>query len=350
MAIMQSLIKKEALHIVRDKRTLLVVLVMPIVLLILFGYAISMEVNNVRVAVVTGKHNDLTRNAIERIRVNQYTTFAGEIPHSEIDRTLRSGKADIVAVMVSGNGRLRVQIVADASNTVTAKTASAYVEGIIAGSGGNFAPVLRTLYNPQLKSSYNFVPGILGMIFILICAIMTSVSIVSEKETGTMNLLLVSPVRPGVVILGKLIPYFLLSCILLALMLALSYALLDLPYYGNILNITGVTVIYIILALSIGLLVSSILKTQLAALIVSAMMFMIPVITLSGMIFPIDNMPEVLQWLSCIVPARWYISAMRKLMIQGLPLRLVMTDTAILGGYMLTILALAISKFRSSTR
>ena len=347
---MQSLIKKEALHIVRDKRTLLVVLVMPIVLLILFGYAISMEVNNVRVAVVTGKHNDLTRNAIERIRVNQYTTFAGEIPHSEIDRTLRSGKADIVAVMVSGNGRLRVQIVADASNTVTAKTASAYVEGIIAGSGVNYAPVLRTLYNPQLKSSYNFVPGILGMIFILICAIMTSVSIVSEKETGTMNLLLVSPVRPGVVILGKLIPYFLLSCILLALMLALSYALLDLPYYSNILNITGVTVIYIILALSIGLLVSSIVKTQLAALIVSAMMFMIPVITLSGMIFPIDNMPEVLQWLSCIVPARWYISAMRKLMIQGLPLRPVMTDTAILGGYMLTILALAISKFRSSTR
>lgn len=350
MAIMQSLIKKEALHIVRDKRTLLVVLVMPIVLLILFGYAISMEVNNVRVAVVTGKHNDLTRNAIERIRVNQYTTFAGEIPHSEIDRTLRSGKADIVAVMVSGNGRLRVQIVADASNTVTAKTASAYVEGIIAGSGVNYAPVLRTLYNPQLKSSYNFVPGILGMIFILICAIMTSVSIVSEKETGTMNLLLVSPVRPGVVILGKLVPYFLLCCILLALMLALSYALLDLPYYGNILNITGVTVIYIILALSIGLLVSSIVKTQLAALIVSAMMFMIPVITLSGMIFPIDNMPEVLQWVSCIVPARWYISAMRKLMIQGLPLRLVMTDTAILGGYMLTILALAISKFRSSTR
>lgn len=350
MAIMQSLIKKEALHIVRDKRTLLVVLVMPIVLLILFGYAISMEVNNVRVAVVTGKHNDLTRNAIERLRVNQYTTFAGEIPHSEIDRTLRSGKADIVAVMVSENGRLRVQIVADASNTVTAKTASAYVEGIMTGSGGSFAPGLRTLYNPQLKSSYNFVPGILGMIFILICAIMTSVSIVSEKETGTMNLLLVSPVRPGVVILGKLIPYFLLCCILLALMLALSYALLDLPYYGNILNITGVTVIYIILALSIGLLVSSIVKTQLAALIVSAMMFMIPVITLSGMIFPIDNMPEVLQWLSCIVPARWYISAMRKLMIQGLPLHLVMTDTAILGGYMLTILALAISKFRSSTR
>lgn len=350
MAIMQSLIKKEALHIMRDRRTLLVVLVMPIVLLILFGFAISMEVNNVKVAVVTGTHDDLTRNAIERLKVNPYTTFTALISHSEIDRTLRSGKADIVAVMVSDNGRLRVQIVADASNTVNAKTAAAYVEGIISGGNRSYSPVIRTLYNPQLKSSYNFVPGILGMIFILICAIMTSVSIVSEKETGTMNLLLVSPVRPGVVIIGKLIPYFLLSCILLALMLAISYAFLDLPYYGNIVNIVAVSVIYIVLALSIGLLVSSIVTTQLAALIVSAMMFMIPVITLSGMIFPIDNMPEPLQWFSCIVPARWYISAMRKLMIQGLPLRLVLTETAILAGSTLAILALAIRKFHASTR
>lgn len=350
MAIMQSLIKKEALHILRDRRTLLVVLVMPIVLLILFGFAISMEVNNVKVAAVAGYHDDLTRNAIERLKANPYTTFVGMIPHEDIDRTLRSGKADIVTVLVSEGDRLRVQIVTDASNTVSAKTAAGYVEGIISGGSGNFMPVIRTLYNPQLKSSYNFVPGILGMIFILICAIMTSVSIVSEKETGTMNLLLVSPVKPSVVILGKLIPYFLLSCILLALMLTFSYALLDLPYYGNIINIVTVTLIYIILALSIGLLVSSVVRTQLAALIVSAIMFMIPVVTLSGMIFPIDNMPAPLQWLSCIVPARWYISAMRKLMIQGLPLRLVMSETVILIGYTLAILVLAVRKFHDSTR
>lgn len=350
MAILKSLIKKETLHIIRDNRTLLVVLVMPVVLLVLFGFAISTEVNNVRVAAVIGNHDDLTRDAIERITVNSYTTFVGIIPHGEIDRTLRAGTVDVVAVLKTEKGRLNTQIVTDASNTVSAKAAATYVEGIISGTASGTLFITRTLFNPQLKSSYNFVPGILGMIFILICAIMTSVSIVSEKESGTMNLLLVSPVRPGIVILGKLVPYFILSCVLLLIMLAISYALLDLPYHGNLLSIITVTFIYIILALSVGLLVSSIVQTQLAALIVSAMMFMIPVIMLSGMIFPIDNMPMPLQWVSCVVPARWYISAMRKLMIQGLPLNLVLTEIGILSAMTAAILALAIKKFQTSAK
>ena len=350
MAILKSLIKKETLHIVRDNRTLLVVLVMPVVLLVLFGFAISTEVNNVRVAAVIGNHDDLTRDAIERIAVNPYTTFAGIIPHGEIDKTLRTGTADVVAVLKTENGILTAQIVADASNTVSVKAATTYVEGIIFGADANSSFIIRTLFNPQLKSSYNFVPGILGMIFILICAIMTSVSIVSEKECGTMNLMLVSPVKPGIVILGKLVPYFILSCILLLIMLAISYEFLDLPCHGNLLSIITITFIYIILALSVGLLVSSIVQTQLAALIVSAIMFMIPVIMLSGMIFPIDNMPLPLQWISCVVPARWYISAMRKLMIQGLSLSLVLTELGILSAMTTVILALAIKKFQTSAK
>lgn len=352
MAILQSLIKKEALHILRDRRTLLVVLFMPVVLLVLFGFAISTEVNDVKVAVVAEEHNDLTRDAIERISVNPYTTFVGMTAYDDIDRTLRCGKADVVAVLRRDNGLLRTHIVADASNTVNAKSASAYVEGIISGSKGLQSSlfVMRTLYNPQLKSSYNFVPGILGMIFILICAIMTSVSIVSEKESGTMNLLLVSPVKPGVVVFGKLVPYFVVSCVLLMLMLAISYAFLDLPYYGNLFNIVSVTLIYIVMALSVGLLVSTIVSSQLAALIVSAILFMIPVIMLSGMIFPIDNMPEVLQWLSCVVPARWYIAAMRKLMIQGVPFSLVLDEVGILAGMTALILVVAIRKFQASTK
>lgn len=335
---------------VRDRRTLLIVLIMPIVLLALFGFAISTEVNDVKVAVATDTHNDLTRTATERIRANSYTTFIGTIAHKDIDATLQRGEADIVAVLKTDNGKLNVQIVADASNTVNAKAASTYVEGIITGNAHQTMIVIRTLYNPQLKSAYNFVPGILGMIFILICAIMTSVSIVSEKETGTMNLLLISPIKPGVVVFGKLIPYFVLSCLLLALMLTISYSLLGLPYYGNIVNIVAVTLLYIVLALSVGLLVSSVVKTQLAALVVSAMVFMIPVVMLSGMIFPIDNMPRLLQWLSCIVPARWYIAAMRKLMIQGLPLHLVAQEIAILAGMTVVLLSLAIKKFHDSTK
>lgn len=187
------------------------------------------------------------------------------------------------------------------------------------------------------------------MIFILICAIMTSVSIVGEKERGTMDLLLVSPVRPLTVIIGKLVPYFLLSCILLALMLTLSYTVLGIPF-GNIFNIILVSLVYIVLALAVGLLISTMVRTQLAALIASAMIFMIPVIMLSGMIFPIDNMPDILQWLSCVVPARWYISAMRCLMIQQQALSGVWLEMTVLVGMTLVILVLAVRKFYLSTK
>lgn len=350
MNIITSLIRKETMHILRDKRTLLVVLVMPLVLLILFGYAIATEVNNVNVAAVIGNHDDLTRDAVEKLSHNSYISFKGLIAHSEIDHTLRSGKADVVAVIKSDGGALQTQVVADAANTIIAKAAASYIIGIISPTSSESAVIIHTLYNPQLKSSYNFVPGILGMIFILICAIMTSVSIVSEKESGTMNLLLVSPVRPGIVIFGKLVPYFMLSCLLLAMMLGISYGLLDLPATGNIMRIIFISLIYIVMALSVGLLISTMVKTQLAALIVSAIMFMVPVIMLSGMIFPIDNMPEVLQWLSCAIPARWYISAMRKLMIQGLSLHAIMTELIILTSMTIGFLALAIRKFYLSTK
>ena len=187
----------------------------------------------------------------------------------------------------------------------------------------------------------------MGMIFILICAIMTSVSIVSEKETGTMDLLLVSPVRPRAVILGKLIPYFLLSCVILAVMLTIAYTVLGLPVSSSIADVILLSLVYIVLSLSVGLLVSAIASTRLTALIVSAVVFMLPVIMLSGMIFPIDNMPEVLQWLSCVIPARWYTAAMRKLMIQELGLEYVVEELIILLSMTGVILLVALKKFNT---
>ncbi|MDE6367074.1 MAG: ABC transporter permease, partial [Muribaculaceae bacterium] len=232
---------------------------------------------------------------------------------------------------------------------VIARSAAAYVSSVVTetASPQPLAVTVHTLYNPSLRSAYNFVPGILGMIFILVCAIMTSVSIVSEKESGSMDMLLVSPARPGLIILGKLIPYFILSCVLLALMLAISYIVLGLPFSAESLGSIILSLIYIVLSLSIGLLVSTLVATQLSALIVSAMLFMIPVIMLSGMIFPIDNMPQPLQWISTIVPARWYIEAMRRVMIQQLPLAAVWRELAMLGAMTLVLLSLAITKFRS---
>ena len=187
----------------------------------------------------------------------------------------------------------------------------------------------------------------MGMIFILICAIMTSVSIVSEKETGTMDLLLVSPVRPGTIIFGKLVPYFLLSCVLLCVMLLLAYTVLGLPVSYTIVSVVVVSMLYVVLSLSIGLLVSTIVSNQVSALIVSAVLFMLPVIMLSGMIFPIDNMPTFFRWMSCVIPARWYIEAMRKLMIQQLDFQYILQEFFILLGMTGLLLVLSIKKFNA---
>lgn len=345
MTIFASMIKKETLHLLRDFRTMTVVLIMPLVLLLLFGFAISTEVNDVRVVAVAHQHTDGTRLLTERLRANPDFTFLGMVPPGAVEPMLRRGEADAAVIMDCRDGRLCHQIIVDASNTNMAQTAAAYLSSAVSDEAS--APVItNTLYNPQLKSAYNFVPGIMGMIFILICAMMTSVSIVSEKETGTMDLMLVSPVRPHVIILGKIVPYFVLSCIILSLMLLLSYTVLGLPS-ANAVNVVWVTILYIVLALGFGLLVSTVVSTQVTALIVSGVLLMIPVLMLSGMIFPVDNMPAALQWLSCVIPARWYISAMRALMIQQLPVSAVATEVGVLAGMTVAVLALAIRNFRT---
>lgn len=346
MSVFQSLVKKEALHLLRDFRTIIVVLVMPVVLLLLFGFAISTEVNNVRVATVVEQHTDQTKQIIDRFRTNPYFTFEGVVAYSDVEDLLREGKVDAAVVFRTRDGKLEHQVIVDASNTIMAQTATAYLESVIS-PGADTPIVTSTLYNPRLKSAYNFVPGIMGMIFILICAMMTSVSIVREKETGTMDLLLVSPVRPWTIVFGKLVPYFLLSCVILAFTLVLSYTVLGIPFSFRLFDVIWVTILYVTLALALGLLISTIASTQVAALLISGVMFMIPVILLSGMIFPVENMPLVLQWISCVIPARWYISAMRVLMIQRLPVGYVLTEVLVLAGMTLLVLALAIKKFNA---
>lgn len=348
MGIYSSLVKKEAIHIVRDRRTMLITLLMPLVLLLLFGFAISTEVNNIRLVAVVSDHNDQTRDLLERFVVNDYFEYQGEAASSDVDRLLRTGATDAALYIRTDGGTLRTQIVADASNTTSAQAMTAYIQGVVGGQAAHTPGVTRTLYNPQMKSAYNFVPGIMGMIFILICAIMTSVSIVREKENGTMNLLLVSPVRPHTIILGKLTPYFVLSCLILAVMLLISYTVLGLPLSGSIVSVILLSLLYITLSLSFGLLVSTIADSQITALIASAVMLMLPVIMLSGMIFPIDNMPQILQYVSGIIPARWYIAAMRKLMIQQLDWSYISGEAAILAAMTAAMLTLSILKFRSS--
>lgn len=339
-------IKKETLHILRDSRTMTIVLFIPVILMILFGFAISTEVNNVNVMAVTPVHNDYTRDVLARVGENPYMTFKGCIPPDEIDTQLRRSKVDVVIVFGNDTSSPAIELIMDASKTNTVQAAASYLQSIVTTGTHTSIPILiHTLYNPQMKSAYNFVPGIMGMLFILICAMMTSVSIVREKETGTMEILLVSPIRPMRIILTKLIPYFVLSCIVLATILLIAYGLLELPLSVTVINVIGVSLLYIILSLALGLLISTMTRRQVVALLVSAMLFMLPVIMLSGMLFPVENMPLVLQGISCIVPARWYIDAMRKLMIEQLPISGVLDDVMILALMTVVIIAVAIRKF-----
>lgn len=353
-----SLIKKESTHILRDKRTMLIVMLIPVVLMVLFGFAISTEVNNINIAIVAPERTDGVNDAVQRLDNNDYFTFKGYISPDEIDYYLRSGKANAVIVFATDYDRRAllakqgyetkpiIQLILDASNVNTAGTASAYIQNILLGSDAPQAMFeTRMLFNPQMKSAYNFVPGIMGLIFILVCAMMTSVSIVREKEVGTMEVLLVSPVRPAKIIFAKMIPYFAISCIVLILILLLARYLLDVPMTGGVWGIFSLSLLYLALSLSLGLLVSTIARTQVAALLISAMVMMMPILMLSGMLFPIENLPTFFKVVSNIVPARWYIDAVRKMMIQGLPLTAVWENCAILLGMTVAILGVSLKKF-----
>lgn len=354
-----SFVKKEALHILRDSRTMLIVLGMPVVQMLLFGFAISTEIRNIDFAVVAPHPTEAVRRAVETVGANEYFTFKGYVTQPEIDRTLRAGDADVVVVFAAdfdrqmlaaahgGPAQSAVQLIFDASNPNTASAGMGYLQQILLSDGQTSAPMpeMRLLYNPQMKSAYNFVPGIMGLIFILICAIMTSVSIVREKETGTMEVLLVSPVRPVWIVFAKMIPYFLLSCFNLVTILLLARYVLDVPMSGSLAGLVGLSLLYLVLALALGLFISTISDKQSTALIISGMLMLLPIIMLSGMAFPVENMPGILRGISCIIPARWYIEAVRKLMIEGLPFGAVLKEFSILLVMTAALVVVALKKF-----
>ena len=350
-------VKKETLQILRDYRTMLIVIMMPAVQIILFGFALSTEVNNVDVAIYAPQRGNTARNIADRVSANPYMNFKG------YDKKMRNGNIDIAIAIDNGIDKVEagtspqktvIQIFADASNPVAANTASGYVMSIINEEINTQEMPIKTetrmLYNPQLQSSYIFVPGILGFIILIICAMITSISIVREKETGTIEMLLVSPVRPIVVIVAKLVPYFVLSCVNLATILILAKYLLGVPMHGSVLLICAISLLYIVMSLAFGILVSTISKNQIMAILICAVVMIIPVIMLSGLIFPIENIPMALQYLSCIVPARWYIEAMRKLMIEGQPFAAIIWQTAILAAMTVAFLILAIRNLNKTMR
>lgn len=340
-----SFVIKETRHILRDRRTMLILFGMPIVLMLLFGFAITTDIKNVRTVIVTSEMTPQTQQTVDRLSQSEYFTISATVATpQEAERLIRNQKADLAIVFSAGGN---AQLIVDGSDPNMAQQWTAYAQQTMAGANPSRSTIHTSLlYNPQMRSSYNFVPAIMGMLLMLVCAMMTSISIVKEKERGTMEVLLVSPVRPLMIIVAKAIPYLLLAFVVLIIILIMASTVLDVPLAGSLFWIIVVSIIYILLALSLGLLISSVAETQLVALLLSAMVLLMPVVMLSGMLFPVESMPVILQWLSAIVPPRYYIDAMRKLMIMGVGIDAVLKEVLILSGMTIFLLAVALKKFK----
>lgn len=343
-----SFVRKEARHILRDKRTMLILFGMPVVMMLLFGFAITTDVKNVRTVIVNSQMDLQTQSAAERLSQSEYFTITQTVATpQEAERLIRNQKADLAVVFGNdfASKHTGIQFIVDGADPNMAQQWTNYASNVIANRQGG-AVNSRLLYNPQMRSAYNFVPAILGMLLMLVCAMMTSVSIVREKERGTMEVLLVSPVRPLMIIVAKVVPYLVLAFVILTTILLMARYVLDVPLAGSIVWIYVVSTIYIILALSLGLLISNIATTQLMALLLSAMVLLVPIVMLSGMMFPVESMPEILQWIAAVVPPRYYILAMRKLMIMGVDVSNVVSEMAVLVSMALFFLVVALKKFK----
>ncbi len=359
-----AFVRKEFHHIFRDTTSMAIMLLLPIIMLILFGFAMTTEVKHTKVAIVDASNDPLTQRIIERIQTSAYFEVTEVLHHpGDLERHMRKGDVQLIVSFSESfqerfnhSGNAQVALIADGTDPNSAKTRVAYATSIIracqlefAGTTGllpGIQPTVRLLYNPQMKGAYNFVPGVMGMILMLICAMMTSISIAREKEFGTMEILLVSPMKPLHMILAKTIPYLVISLVNLISCLLLSVFLLGVPIAGNLLLLVGFSLIYIFVNLALGLLISSLVKTQLVALLVSGMVLMIPVIFLSGMLFTIDNMPFFFQWASHLLPAKWYIIGVKNIMIKGLGIADILPELSILVGMAVVFITASLKSFK----
>lgn len=358
-----SFVRKEFYHIFRDRRTMLILLGMPVVQIILFGFAITTEVKNMKVSVLDYSKDVSTRQIIDKLNAGEYFNINQLLcSNDKIEESFRKSNSDLTIVFEANfdsnlrhTGKAKIQLIADATDPNNATILTSYAANIISDYQRNLMaqqqtpiqiiPQIKLLYNPGMQSAYNFVPGVMGLILMLICAMMTSISIVREKEMGTMEVLLVSPVRPLWMIIAKMVPYFVLSCVNLTTILLLSVYVLHVPVAGSIFSLALLSWIFIIVSLLLGLLVSTIARIQVEAMLFSGMVLMMPTVLLSGMIFPIENMPIPLQIVSHIIPAKWYIIGVKRIMIEGLSISYARIEIGILIGMAIILMTVSLKKF-----
>jgi len=359
-----TFIRKEFLHVFRDRKTLMMLFGLPIVQITLFGFALTNEVKNARIVVMDYSKDNVTKKLTDKIEASRYFEVEKSLKtHDEIEAAFKTGKIKLAVIFpenFSDNlqhlNKAQIQIIADASDINTATTLTNYISAIVADYQRDMmsnspvplsiTPEIRMLYNPELKGEHTFIPGIMAMIMLLVCVMMTSISIVREKELGTMEILLVSPFKPLMVIVAKFIPYLLISMLNITSILLLSVYALHLPVQGSLLLLYAESLLFIITALGIGLLISINAQSQQTAMFGSLMATMLPTLLLSGFIFPIESMPLPLRVISNVVPSKWFFIIVKSIMIKGAGLHVIWKETLILVGMMLFFLTLSLRKFK----
>ncbi len=356
-------IRKEFWHVFRDKKTLLMLFGLPITQIILFGFALSNEIRDSKIVIADYSKDNITTKIINKIEASNYFDVERNLRSArELDADFKKGKVKLGIIFPANfeedllhTNKATVQIIADASDPNQATMVSNYVTQIINDYNLSMAAMqplqitaeMRMLYNPELKGSTNFVPGVMALVLMLVCTMMTSAAIVKEKEMGTMEVLLVSPFKPRDIIVSKLTPYLLISIMNLGIILILSVTFLDLEIRGSLILLILESILFILTSLSVGLLISINADTQQSAMMISLMGMMLPTILLTGFMFPVENMPAPLQWMANLVPARWYFIIIKKIMLKGLGFRAVWKETLILTGMMAFLFTVSLRKFKT---
>ncbi len=357
-------IRKEFKQVFRDPRTLLIMFGLPIVQIILFGFALTSEVKNIDIMISDNSKDVVTTQIVNKIKATNYFNVQEKtMGNPEIEKTFKKGKIQSVLVFpaafnndLTHDGRAQIQIITDGTDPNTAKTIVNYLTSLIAGYQQEAFPSAklqyqittepRMLYNEEDNGSMNFIPGVMALILMLVCTALTSVSIVKEKELGTMEILLVSPFKPVMVLIAKAVPYFILSLVNFTIILLLSVFLLHIDIKGSLLLLYVESALFILTCLSLGLLISNSTNAQQTALLISMMGMMLPTIIFTGFLFPLENMPWILRTISNVVPSKWYFIIVKSVMLKGLGFQYIWKETLILAVMTGVLLSIAIKRFK----
>jgi ABC-2 type transport system permease protein len=359
-----SFVKKEFYHILRDPRTLLILLGIPVAQILIFGFVISTDIKDVHIAVYDQAHDEVSREITHKILSSGYFVLDHFIDHpSQIEESFRKGNVREVVVFEPGfanklqrESRADMQIIVDASDANTANLIANYTQSIIndyilklnmdTHLPLQIIPEVRMLFNEEMKGVYMFVPGTMALILMLISAMMTSISIAREKEFGTMEVLLITPLKPIQIILGKVTPYVALAFMDAVLIILLGVFVFKMPILGSKVLLFSVALLYILMALSLGILISTLVKTQQVAMFISLIGLLLPTMLLSGFIFPIENMPLVLQWLAAIMPPKYFIIMIKDIMLKGVGLAFIWKEVLFMFAFTVFFIVLSVKKFK----